>query len=239
MPRYLSSLFLALALVPGLLGHGPTVAAESRAAASPLLPALKAYVRKLPAGFDSIAPERKRQLEKLALYIKSQRAAGQTAQMIYICTHNSRRSHMAQLFSAAAAAHYGVDGVAFFSGGTEATAFNPRAVAALSRAGFTIDQATGDNPRYKVTFSQKHPALSAFSKTYDDPGNPAKGFAAVMTCSQADKNCPSISGASLRIALPYEDPKQADGKPNEAAVYDERALQIATEAFYVFSRVKG
>jgi arsenate reductase len=38
-----------------------------------------------------------------------------------------------------------------------------------------------------------------------------------MTCSEADKNCPIVLGALDRISLPYNDPKEADGTPEEAA----------------------
>lgn len=142
---------------------------------------------------------------------------------------------MAQLWAATAAAHFGVEPVCTYSGGTEATAFNPRAVAALKRAGFEIQNPGGDNPRYRVTYAAGGPVLECFSKTYDDALNPSDGFAAIMTCSEADEACPVVHGAALRSRLRYEDPKVADGTPGEAAVYDERCLQIAGEMLYLFS----
>ena len=144
---------------------------------------------------------------------------------------------MGQLWAAAAAAHSGIDGVETYSGGTEATAFNPRAGAALERAGFVIDQPGGDNPHCKATVDEDGPVIECFSKTYDDPFNPTKGFAAIMTCSEADEACPVVLGAALRAPIQYEDPKVADGTPEEAVAYDERCLQIATEMLYLFSRV--
>jgi len=206
-------------------------------AKSVLLPAIAQYTKPLPAAFAAIPKERKQKLEKLALFVRSKRAAGEKVKLVFICTHNSRRSHISQLWATVAAANYGIDGVETFSGGVEATAFNPRAVAALERAGFQIANPGGENPHYKVTYSASRPPAEAFSKKYDDAVNPHDGFAAVMTCSQADKNCPSIEGASLRVAVPYEDPKVADGTPEEASLYDQRAKQIATEMFYLFSRV--
>ena len=146
---------------------------------------------------------------------------------------------MSQLWSATAAAWYGVNDVGTFSGGTEATAFNPRAVAALQRAGFVIENPGGENPHYRVTYGPEASAMECFSKKHDDPSNPESGFAAVMTCSQADKNCPVVMGAALRAAIPYDDPKAADGTPEEAQRYDERCRQIATEMFYLFSRVNA
>jgi arsenate reductase len=146
---------------------------------------------------------------------------------------------MGQIWATTAAAYYGVDNVKAFSGGTEATSFNPRAVAALEHAGFKLENPGGDNPHYKVTFSEKQPALESFSKKFEDPANPQENFAAVMTCAQADKNCPVVPGASIRVPLHYEDPKAADGTPEEASTYDERVRQIGSEMFYLFSQIKS
>jgi len=214
--------------------------ADTGAQAAPkveLLPQLAAYTKALARESASIPEDRKLKLQKIALFVRSKRAAGEVAKLTFICTHNSRRSHMSQLWATVAAASYGVDGVEAYSGGVEATAFNPRAVAALERAGFRIENPGGDNPHYRVRYAKNRPPVEAFSKKYDDPFNPREGFAAVMTCSHADKNCPSIAGASLRVAVPYEDPKVSDGTPDEARTYDERAKQIAVEMFYLFSRV--
>jgi arsenate reductase len=224
------------------LPEAPAEAKRKPAADSPLFPALRAYGDDVSKGFASIPEERRVQLARIAAYVSEKRAKGEMAKITFICTHNSRRSHMSQLWAAAAAAYYGVDRVETFSGGTEATAFNPRAVAALQRAGFEIDGGAdaaveGANPKYAVRLAADGPAHEAFSKKYADAPNPSKHFAAVMTCSQADKACPTVFGAELRVGLPYEDPKVSDGTPEEAKTYDERARQIATEMFYVFSQV--
>ena len=212
---------------------------KSKGGQGNLNPQLEAYVtRVVGEGFDAIPDERKQRLRRLAEFVGEKRAAGESADLTYICTHNSRRSHMSQLWAATAAAWYGVDGVKTFSGGTEATAFNPRAVAALERAGFEIENPGGDNPHYQVKYGPASPPMESFSKKYDDPFNPADGFAAVMTCSAADKSCPVVMGADLRVGIPYEDPKVADGTPGEAARYDERCRQIAGEMLYLFSQVK-
>lgn len=204
-----------------------------------LFPALQQSVDQLTAAFDAIPGERRKQLKKLALFVETKKSSGETADIIFICTHNSRRSHLSQLWAATAAAYYGVTGVKTFSGGTEATAFNPRAVAAVKRAGFQVEVPGGEskNPHYEVRFSDQAATQKCFSKKYDDPANPASGFAAVMTCSQADKNCPTVEGAALRVALPFVDPKESDGTPEETATYDARSRQIGTEMFYLFSLV--
>jgi arsenate reductase len=198
---------------------------------------LRQYLDRALQGVDGISEERRRALDDLAVFVSSKRRSGETAELTFICTHNSRRSHMGQLWAAAAAAHFHIDEVRTYSAGTEATAFNLRAVTAMERAGFVIEKPRGDNPRYRVTFDESGPVIECFSKTYDDPVNPAEGFGAVMTCSEADAACPVVLGAALRVPIRYKDPKVADGTPQEAAVYDERCLQIATEMLHLFSRV--
>jgi hypothetical protein len=196
------------------------------------------YLRVVEKDFNKISDERKGALDKVAIYIKQKLKTENKASLVFICTHNSRRSQMAQLWSNAAAHYYNIPGVESFSGGTEMTAFNDRAVKALRNAGFVITKKTEDtNPNYEVKFSDDTAPVICFSKKYKDAPNPTSNFAAVMTCSSADKNCPIVLGSTARIAIPYEDPKEADGKPNEEAVYSERCRQIATEMMYIFSQV--
>lgn len=200
-----------------------------------LFPPLNDYVRQLLREADRIPDTRKQTLLRLSEYLRS--AAAGPRQLNFICTHNSRRSHLAQIWAAVAAHHYDLDHVATFSGGTEATAFNPRVVAALSRAGFEVTDPGGPNPRYRVGYATDRPPLICWSKTYDDPTNPKRDFAAVMTCADADEHCPYIPGTDLRLALTYNDPKAADGTPEEAARYDERTRQIGREMLFTFDRV--
>lgn len=193
---------------------------------------LAVYINSLINEASKISEQRKHELSIVADYVKQQT---EPAHLNFICTHNSRRSHISQIWATTAAAHYGIP-VACFSGGTEATAFNPRAVAAMARAGFKIDNPGGSNPHYLVRFSDVVAPIECFSKTYDDPFNPKENFAAIMTCDHADANCPFIPGAT-RIALTYKDPKQADDTPQEAERYDERVRQIGRELFYAMSLV--
>ncbi len=225
---------------PATPSETPAENSNSNASSASLLPALLEKAKVFEQQSESIPADRKAQLDKLALYIKTQQSTGQASKLVFICTHNSRRSHLSQIWAKTAAEYYGIgSAIEAYSGGTEATAFNPRAVAALERAGFTIEKPEGENPHYMVRFSEQTPALECFSKVYDQAPNPSEGFAAVMTCSQADKNCPSIPGAAVRVPIPYEDPKAADGTPDEAKVYDERSAQIASEMFYLMKRVKA
>lgn len=200
---------------------------------------LQPTIEKLTKEFNQIPDERKAILKQLTDFVASKTKGGQKILLNFICTHNSRRSHIAQVWGQTAAHFYGVSNVETFSGGTEATAFNLRAVAAMKQAGFDIITLKDENnPVYTVTFSEDAPALTVFSKKYDDDFNPKKDFAAVMTCSHADENCPLVPGASARIALTYNDPKDFDGTPQEAAKYAERVHEIGREILYAFSQVK-
>ena len=162
-----------------------------------------------------------------------------TAKLIYICTHNSRRSHFGQIWSKVAATYYGFNNVQSYSGGTEATAFNPNAIKAMETLGFIVRKAKETtNPMYSVQFDDINTPVVCFSKKYDDELNPKQGFCAVMTCMEADGACPYIKGAQVRVATPYIDPKAFDGTPQQDAMYLERSKQIATESLYVFSQIR-
>ena len=205
-----------------------------------LLPALQATVEKIRTQFSNISDERKALLKTLTAFISEQSTHGRPVNLNFICTHNSRRSHIAQLWAQAAAHYYAVPDVHAFSGGTEATALNLSAAKALQEAGFEIVKtADGNNPRYTAEFSKDAPPVTLFSKTHDDVINPKRDFAAVMTCSHADENCPVIPGASIRVSITYDDPKAFDGTPLEADKYRERVMEIGREMLYAFSAVRS
>lgn len=202
-----------------------------------LLPSINTHVSQYITRFQHIPSARKKELAQVADYIKQKHENQTTINLIFICTHNSRRSQFGQIWAAVAAAYYGIKNVHTFSGGTEETAFNKRAVSAIKRVGFKVEGTMGTNPRYSVRFSEEAGALNCFSKTIDNPTNPQKGFAAIITCSDADKRCPIVHGAEYRARIKYEDPKFADRTETEAKVYDQRCEQIATEMLYMFSKV--
>lgn len=205
---------------------------------SEILESLGNYIKDIEPGFSQIPQDRKDQLKKLALHVKTKSTLNEPSNLIFICTHNSRRSHMSQFWAQTAAYHYGIKNVHCFSGGTEITAFNPRSVRALRKAGFLIEQTDStSNPVYLATYAKHEEPIKGFSKKYFDEFNPQKDFVAIMTCSHADSTCPLVDGATLRVSVPYEDPKIADNTPQEEAKYDERCRQIAIEMFYFFSQV--
>lgn len=191
--------------------------------------------------FPLISAERKRQLYRLSEYITHKFRHQETPQLIVICTHNSRRSHLGQIWLAVGADFYGLPSIATFSGGTEATAFNHRAVAALQKIGFEIDtkeMITPTNPIYAINWRQAEQPYKAFSKKYDSSANPSHNFGAIMVCTSADVGCPNVAGADFRVALPFEDPKAFDDTPLESDKYKERCRQIGREMLYVLSQVR-
>lgn len=199
---------------------------------------IRAFLRNIENDFAAIPDERKKILQKIADFIQTRYDKNQPINLVYICTHNSRRSHFGQVAAAIASSYYNIDNVATFSGGTEATAFNPNAINALKTIGFEINSdGKESNPVYQVNFG-KALSTKCFSKVFDDAANPKTDFAAIMTCSDAEQNCPFISGATLRIGTTYEDPKKSDGTNLQDETYLARFKQIATETLYAFSLVK-
>ena len=183
-----------------------------------------------------ISLDRKEQIEMLVTYMKDNLQQGKPLRLNFICTHNSRRSQLSQIWAQTAADYFNIP-LQSYSGGVEETAFNERAVASLQRFGFQVNKRGHANQVYCVFHTEDSRPMIAFSKIYDNPINPHQQFAAVMTCSHADENCPFIPGASARIPLRYEDPKAFDDSPEEAFQYDERSAQIGSELFYAFERL--
>ncbi|MEM1166504.1 MAG: protein-tyrosine-phosphatase [Planctomycetota bacterium] len=230
----------ALAIVACSLVLITTRSTGAHTPGSPLLHDLDHYLADRAAEASQIPSERRIMLDALADHIRETRAADKPVRLNFVCTHNSRRSHMSQLFMAAAAIRHGMDWgreIECYSGGTESTAFNPRAVRALRDAGFEIHQTTNtSNPIYHVKLGENMPMLTNFSKKYDTAPNPKESFVAVMVCGEADESCPNVVGADARFAITYNDPKAFDDTPREAEAYAERARQIAREFEYVAAR---
>lgn len=204
-----------------------------------LLPRLRAYVEEVTAELDQVPPERQEVLRDIAAVMVEELRAGRDALATFICTHNSRRSHLSQIWLQTAAAWYGLERVRAYSGGTEVTACNCRTVTALRRAGFAVTDATsGENPVYLVRYASNRPPVRAWSKHYHAGGNPRRGFIALMTCSAADRSCPQVEGAIARFAIHYADPRLCDDLPTETAAYDARCREIAREMFFLAAEVR-
>lgn len=187
----------------------------------------------------SISEERKGILQPLIAYIQRKVDSKHDVNINFICTHNSRRSHLSQIWAQAAAAYYNIPKVYCYSGGTEETALFPKIAETLSNQGFEIIKiAAGQNSVYAIKYDENALPIIGFSKKYDSPFNPSSQFAAIMTCSDADGGCPYIPGMEMRIPITFEDPKSSDNTPEQNRKYAERSLQIASEMVYVFSKIR-
>ncbi len=207
--------------------------------AARLIPSLRPYVLEVAEELPLVPAARKSVLDEIAGCVAERLAEDGQADLVFICTHNSRRSHMSQIWAQTAATYYGLGKVRAFSGGTETTACNCRTVTAMRSAGFDIqDATTGDNPVYLVYYAEGAPPIRAYSKIYNAEGNPRTGFLALMTCSAADQSCPVVEGAVARFAIHYADPRLCDDTPTETTAYNERCREISREMFYIMSEVR-
>lgn len=185
---------------------------------------------------EKINEERKAELQVLVDFLSTRKA--HNANLTFICVHNSRRSHLSQVWAQIAAHHYGFNQVNCYSGGTEVTEMYPKIAETLNKQGISVQKLTeGTNPVYAIKYAENEHPIIGFSKLYDDGFNPQSDFGAIMVCSSADTNCPYISTAAKRILLPFEDPKSSDGTPQQDEVYAQRSIDIASNFFWVFEQL--
>ena len=187
----------------------------------------------------SVSDERKELLNPLVEYIQNKVNANKEIRLNFICTHNSRRSHLSQIWAQTMAFQFGIKNVICYSGGTEATAMFPKVGETLTNQGFQIQKVSQEqNPVYAVKFDENQHPIICFSKAYFDDFNPKSQFGAIMTCNNADEGCPMVFGAEARFPIKYDDPKAFDSTELMNQKYTERSIQIASEMYYVFSQLK-
>ena len=186
-----------------------------------------------------VLESRKPALNEMVDYLTDKIKKEEIPKVNFICTHNSRRSVLNQVWMSVIADKFGLN-VQSFSGGTEVTEVNIRVISSLKRLGFSIQSDEREiNSHYAITFSDSADSILCFSKIFSDSANPRDEFLAVMTCGNANENCPVIPGAEKRLPITYEDPKKFDDTPLESLMYDSRSIEIAAELHYVFSNVKA
>ncbi|MCF2876123.1 MULTISPECIES: hypothetical protein [unclassified Tenacibaculum] len=158
----------------------------------------------------------------------------------FICTHNSRRSQLAQVWSFYAIEYFNLKNIFTYSGGTEITAFHRNTVKCLQKTGFNFNiiDFSHQNPRYLISFQGTKKSILGFSKTYDHSSN-SFPYIAITTCDSADENCPFIPDAISRFHLPFKDPKISDNTDLMEETYLNTSKQIAGEVFYIFETIKN
>ncbi|WP_456376669.1 hypothetical protein [Lutibacter sp.] len=179
-------------------------------------------------------------LQSIALFIASEIKDDKPVNLNYICTHNSRRSQLAQVWSSYACTYFKLKNIESFSGGTAATTFFRNTVKTLQEVGFKFQllKFSHQNPEYLISYKNSTNPIVGFSKLYDNEHNKSP-FIAVTTCSNADENCPFIPNATQRFHLPFTDPKIFDGTLYQAEKYLETNKQIAGEIHFIFKNIKN
>jgi len=201
-----------------------------------MLTKIRSFISELST--DSISNERMESLRVLIDYMNEKIKHQKDIKLNFICTHNSRRSQFAQIWAQTLSAYFGIP-LESYSGGVEVTEFNINVITALKNVGFEINKTETVNPHYLVNYSTELPPLKMFSKVYDNTINCKDQFAAILTCSDADANCPMIPGAEKRIPITYKDPKKYDGTEIQDIKYQETCRLIATELYFVFLKIKN
>lgn len=225
-----------LAVTITLLGHYSNLAQNVSIEVNNRLQNTTAQLIK---NFELISEERRAQLNEIGDFLLSQRSDTSVFNTLFVCTHNSRRSHITDVWFKFGAVYFGLSQFESYSGGVETTAFHPNAIAALERAGFTITyNKKVKNPAVSIT-PGNFPVWHMKSKEYSHQVNPRTNFVAIMVCSEADKSCPVVKGALGRFALPYEDPRYFDNTPSQDLKYDETVALIGREMLYLTSYLKS
>ncbi len=187
---------------------------------------------------QSISSDRKKILDALVVCMQNRETNQRLINLLFICTHNSRRSYFAQVWAQTFASYFNLPTIQTYSGGTEATALYPTVLKTLENQGFELQvMQNGKNALYSLKSGVNEPPIIGFSKLWNDTFNPKSDFIAVMTCGQADVDCPYIPGAKQRISLPFTDPKEYDGGAYEIEAYLNKSLEIATDLYYVFHKL--
>lgn len=191
---------------------------------------LKEYIQNVHVGLENISVERKKTLLKVSNYILTNYQKNKKSNLMFVCTHNSRRSQLAQVWAYVGYKYYKVKNINVYSGGTKITVFNLCAINALKRSGLKVKKVKDD---FLIRTSEKDSGLKCYSKKYNSKRNIKKNFIAIMTCSYVNETCPIVEGSNCKVFLPYIDPKTSDGTEDESRIYDRTCLNIAQEMFFI------
>jgi len=203
-------------------------------------PEILDYCRNLELLSGGIKKERKTKLAVLAAQIKQLKRELSPVEIMVVCTHNSRRSHMGELWLRVGIDYYGLSNLRIHSAGTERSAINIRTIRSFQAIGLLVEKSMNkeENPNYKINWRTDEKSYTGYSKEIGSEELPTNGIVSILVCEDAAENCPFIVGSKLRINLPYEDPKRYDDTLEERTKYLERNLEIGSEMFYLLSELE-
>ena len=101
---------------------------------------------------SSISDQRKELIKPLKEYLSSKIKQKSEVNINFICTQNSRRSQLSQVWAKVIGDFYGLN-INTFSGGVEITSCNERTINSLFRLGCGINNLGGENPYYEIKYA--------------------------------------------------------------------------------------
>ena len=200
-----------------------------------LSPQLHQLLKQLGKEREHISGTRIAKLRRIADVISIGLREANPLTVVFVCTHNSRRSQLAELWFRTLSTVYGLEDITVASAGTEATAFNEKMIHALELAGFEFQiSGNSNNPTYhQLTADHNITGPPMYSKTLEQAFTRPVHGVAIMVCDSAADVCPHVPNIRYRAELLYKDPKISDDTPEEAAVYDARVREIGREMLFL------
>jgi arsenate reductase len=182
---------------------------------------------------ETISPSRLKVLQSIAQSASQPDFKG----FLFVCTHNSRRSQIAQVWAAFLSDLFHLD-LTHFSAGTEATACSTEMLKALKRAGFNVFKDDESPDIYHIGWRGEETQMDVYSKAIQDIRLHDAGLVAIMVCDDAQEQCPVVPHALDRFALTYVDPGTSDDTDVSTSAYDLACRMIGNELLYLFSKVQ-
>ena len=187
--------------------------------------ALAQYIEARTTEFGLVETDRRLRLDAIASYVRSKVRQQRAASLLFLGRHNSRRSHLAQVWAQTVAAWCEVGVVISYSAGVQPTRLAPAAVDALRRAGFVVD--LGQDPSTaKVSFRADAPPMICYAKDYEALQVPQRNWCAVSVDAGVAAGFPALDEAEERVVLPLEDPDD-----------DALCARVARDLLYAFTQV--
>ena len=197
---------------------------------------IQLFCLEITSSFKNIPSSRLQRLDEIVLEINEIFNNKKNLNFLFVCTHNSRRSQFANVWAEIAATFYNLNSIKSYSCGTEKSIVSKNTIEALEDLGLKIHNHPNINNAFHA-FYGKELFIDVFSKKYSDSSISKENTIAIMTCTDADQNCPIIPYAKNRISLNFKDPKRFDNTSYFRMEYQKTAKEIATEIFYIFSKI--
>lgn len=187
------------------------------------------FIETLRKASSFLKADRKLLLNKVVEVIKSH---DKEAKVVFVCTHNSRRSQAAELLLHLISEHFKRP-IITESAGTESTAFHGNMVKAFNSFGVNFLKYDLGNPLY--IYQEFGQDKYLYSKRLEELDY--QNSILITVCGDAKDNCPLILDGLAHLHLGYTDPKSFDGSDDELTGYQGKILEIGAELYYLVKRI--